>query len=47
MSCFMFPAGRLSQLDWFGDWDVHEQPWRKGIVKMARDYPNDDVAGLY
>ena len=37
---FMFPAGRLSQLDWFGDWDVHEQPWRKGIVKMARDYPN-------
>ena len=36
----MFPAGRLSQLDWFGDWDVHERPWRKGIQKIARDFPD-------
>lgn len=43
----MFPGARLSQLDWFGDWDVHEQPWRKGIVKMARDYPDATMLPVF
>ena len=43
----MFPAGRLSQLDWFGDWDVHELPWQRGIVKIAKDFPQATMLPVF